>query len=166
MLHLYSEGILEHLLEKFERIMFECEILECEILECKWTFYLTTKLPERLCVRVGPLIDNNADFHTIKASLLESDGETESTFGFRLLSIISDTLKSMTTTQIVEYVHRLAKGLFLKAQSRDDYLLTITKAVIKQHIPTHGKTFLESRDIMTYPQLCKAMIDWLNTRMR
>ncbi len=46
--------------EKFEHIMKECEMKEN-----RWVLYLTAKLPERLCVSVGPLIDNKAKYKEI-----------------------------------------------------------------------------------------------------
>ncbi len=146
-------------LEKFERIMRECEIQED-----RWVFYLTTKLPERLCARVGPLIDSRANYKEIYTSLLESEGETESSFGTRLLSITADQLKSMTGVQIVEKFHRLIKGLFSKATTKEECSLALTKAMIRHHIPVHGKLFLEMREIATYQQLTKGMTDWLCTR--
>ena len=99
---------------------------------------MTTKLPERLCVRVDPLIDNEANYYVIRASLLES----ETSFGSKLMSITPDTLKSMTGVQIVEHIHRLAKGLMETAQTKDDCIPALTEVSLNITFPIMVKSFL------------------------
>ncbi len=146
-------------LDKFTRIMTECQIPKKD-----WTFYLTTKLPERLCVRIGPLLDSDADFQTVCSSLLESEGETETSFASKLFALNPDFFKTMSGIQIAEHTQRLVKGWLTKAHSFDDVYLIWTKAFIKQNIPNHGRVFLEGREINTFQGLCTALTDWLNTR--
>ncbi len=145
-------------LDKFTRIMTECQIPQKD-----WTFYLTTKLPEGLCVRIGPLLDSDADFQTVRSSLLKSEGETETSFASKLFALNPDFFKTMSGIQIAEHTQRLVKGLLTKARSFEDVYLIWTKASIKQNIPNHGRVFLEGGEINTFQDLCTSLTDWLNT---
>ncbi len=69
-------------LDRFERIMRECEVEADE-----WVEKLFARLNEKLCVRVNELRDEGAGYEVIKRALLKAVGETTITYGHRIFEL-------------------------------------------------------------------------------
>ncbi len=69
-------------IEKFERIMRDCEV-EVE----KWVEKLVTRLGERLYVRISSLMDEGAAYEVIREALMKAVGETPITYGHRIFEM-------------------------------------------------------------------------------
>lgn len=89
-------------LDRFERIMRECEVEADE-----WVEKLFARLNEKLCVRVNELRDEGAGYEVIKRALLKAVGETTITYGHRIFELTGEALKAKTGDEIVDEISRL-----------------------------------------------------------
>ncbi len=65
----------------------------------------------------------------------------------------------MTADQIISHLDRV----YQKAQTVNDCLFTLKRAVLRQHLPSGGRVFLEIRTINSSSELREGLEDWLST---
>ncbi len=78
--------------------------------------------------------------------------------------LLQKLFKSMTADQIISHLDRVINGLYMKAQTVNDCLFTLNRAVLRQHLPSGGRVFLENRTINSSSELREGLEDWLLTR--
>ncbi len=108
--------------------------------------------------------DEPKNYDQVKIVLLQSVGETVGKFGAKFLSLSSETIKSMSADECIEYVSRTIKVMFQKCKNVDDCVFTLARVAIENKIPHSGNEFLESRDPKDLPSFINAYSGWLNTR--
>ncbi len=126
-------------LDRFERIMTDCEINRAE-----WSERLFARLTERLCMKVSELMDEGADYEILKGALLKAVGETTITYGHKLFELTGEALKAKTGDEVVDTICRICKGLFQGAKSVEECVFALAMAVTRQVIPSSGKVFIEN----------------------
>lgn len=112
-------------MERFERIMRECEVEADE-----WVDKLFSRLNEKLCVRVSALKDEGAGYEAIKGALLN---------GHRIFELNGEALKAKTGDEIVDLIGRNCRGLFQNSKSVEDCVFALAIAITRQVIPSGGR---------------------------
>ncbi len=148
-------------MEKFERIMRESKVEEKD-----WAERLYPRLPERLCVRVAQVRDDGQEYGEVKRVLLKAVGETAISYGNQLYEANSETFKSMSANNIVEWMQRTVKGTCQGCKTLDDCVLAIALALTRRVLPQSGKMFLENRTIKCWGEYREALEDWMAGRQR
>ncbi len=148
-------------LDRFERIMRDCEINRAE-----WLERLFARLTERLCMKVSELMDEGADYEILKGALLKAVGETTITYGHKLFELTGEALKAKTGDEVVDTICRICKGLFQGAKSVEECVFALAMAVTRQVTPSSGKVFIENKTITNVRELREAWCDWMSGRQR
>ncbi len=135
-------------IEKFERIMRDCEV-EVE----KWVEKLVTRFGERLYVRISSLMDEGAAYEVIKEALMKAVGETPIMHGHRIFEMSGEAVKSMMGDETVDLISRNCRGLFQGAKSVEDCVFALAMVITRQVIPSGGKFFMENKTVTSMREL-------------
>ncbi len=148
-------------LSKFERVMADCQIGEDS-----WVERLFAHLPDRLCNRVAGMRDDGRAYKDIKSALLQAVGETPRTYGHLLFEDRSESLKSKSATEIVEFIERMCQGMFANCKTVSDCIAALAAAYTHRVLPMTGRCYFESRDVVTMADLRDAWELWLSGRQK
>ncbi len=158
-LHVYKEGSsMCGFLLKFERIMGECDIEEDE-----WIRYLFPNLSDKLYARLADCGCGD-DYGETRKVLLMAVRETVVSYGHMLFDTLGEQLKTKNAGDIHEFMRRMVSGLFQGCESVKDCEAVLAIAFTRHIMPLAGKTFLETRKLVTMADHLDAWETWLSGR--
>lgn len=156
-----ESGDLGLYIDKFERIMEDCEIARGRRIS-----RLYTKLPEAYCARIQGLVDDGAGYGEVKAALLKSVGHTPALYGQKYFEYTAESFKSMCANQNIEEVYRTLDGLLGGCKTMAEAKFMLARTLMRQVLPYSARVFLESKEMSRRQDLIDNLGDWLTTRAK
>ena len=130
-----------------------------------WASKLYPRMTEKLCDRMKPLMEEDAEYQDIKVSLLDAVGRTATAYGRKLYAVSGESLKGMNAIQMTEHLTDIAKGVLQGAKSLEDAIFILVKMMLRHGLPHSGTVFLEGLKIDSMDELRRGLESWLSTGM-